>query len=218
MVAAMARKASYHHGDLRRAILDASLSLIEKEGIGALSMREAARRAGATHGAPYHHFADRAAILAALAAEGFELMHGALRAADERARPDPLRRFRACGDAYFRFAREHTAHFRVMFRPELASPEEHPQVLEASGRAFAVLVEVLLDCQRAGLAPAGDVLPLVLTAWSTAHGLAALWVDGPLRTVHVGLPTEADALSDLVGATLTELVRSAGRKAKGRSR
>ena len=210
------RKRSYHHGDLRRAILDASLSLIEAEGIGALSMREAARRAGTTHGAPYHHFTDRAAILAALATEGFELMHDVLRAAGERARPDPLARFRACGEAYFRFARERTAYFRVMFRPELANPAEHPEVAEASGRAFAVLVEILLDCQRAGLAPPGDVLPLVLTTWSTAHGLAALWVDGPLRSVPIGRLSEPDVLSDMVATTLTDMVRAAGEIAKAR--
>src|SRR5687767_14780705 len=124
--------------DLRRAVLDASVALVEEGGIGALSMREVARRAGVTHGAPYHHFPDRAAILAAIAEEGFVLLDGQMRRALAATAATGLARFEACGRGYFAFAVAHPAHFKVMFRPELVDPKNHPNVDAAAARAFMV--------------------------------------------------------------------------------
>jgi AcrR family transcriptional regulator len=97
--------ATYHHGDLRAAVLAAAGKLLEKEGLGSLSLREAARRAGVSHNAPYRHFPDRAALLAALAAEGFALLGAALE----------NRSGRELGEAYVRFALAHPQRFRLMF-------------------------------------------------------------------------------------------------------
>src|SRR5262245_48225898 len=102
----------------RRELLDAALALIDSRGVDGLSIRELARRAGVTHQAPYHHFRDRAAILAALAQEGYGRLRDAMIAARDQA---PLRadaRFQACGIGYFRFAVANKAYFRVMFRSE----------------------------------------------------------------------------------------------------
>ncbi|MCA9610340.1 MAG: TetR/AcrR family transcriptional regulator, partial [Myxococcales bacterium] len=109
----MEKEGSYHHGDLRQALIDASLALIEEGGVQALSLRKAARRAGVSPGAPYHHFPSRSALLAALSIEGFTRLHAKL---DEvRACCDgPEARLGACGRAYIAFAREHPAYFRVM--------------------------------------------------------------------------------------------------------
>lgn len=203
-------KTHYHHGDLRRAVLDASLALVDEEGVGALSMREVARRAGVSHGAPYHHFPDRAAILAAIAADGFELLGRELLAARDGAGGAPDAQFRACGVAYFDFALRHPSHFRVMFRPELSVPEQYPAVDQASAAAFQILVEVVRDCQAAGLAPDGDPLPLAVTGWSSAHGLAALWLDGPLARGVPGLPSSAAALAATVAETLRALMVAGG--------
>ncbi|MFP3992664.1 helix-turn-helix domain-containing protein, partial [Streptomyces sp. E11-3] len=101
---------SYHHGNLRRAILTAALEVIRTDGPTGLSLRDLARRAGVSHAAPAHHFKDRAGLLTAIAAEGFDLLAVALADA-----PD----LRERGVRYVRFGVEHPAHFQVMFRPEL---------------------------------------------------------------------------------------------------
>src|SRR5690242_4627498 len=112
------KKRAYHHGDLRRTLLEASLELIAESGLDALSLREVARRAGVSPGAPYHHFESREQLLTALAVDGFALLGEAMRSArDAAGAEDVIERFGAIGEAYVRFALAHPAHFRLMFRP-----------------------------------------------------------------------------------------------------
>jgi AcrR family transcriptional regulator len=108
------RERPYHHGNLRRGLLDAAIEVIGETGPAAMSMREVARRAGVSSAAPTHHFGDKSGLLTALAAEGFELLAAAM--ADEYERSHS---FREVGVAYVRFAVTNSAHFDVMFRPEL---------------------------------------------------------------------------------------------------
>jgi AcrR family transcriptional regulator len=218
MVGAMGRKQAYHHGDLRRALLDASLALIEEAGIGALSLREVAREAGVSHNAPYHHFPDRGSLLAAIAEEGFAaLARGMAEARD--AAPHARAGLEACGMAYVRFALGSPAYFRVMFRPELA-PSEQPAVARSSTPAMDTLVQAVVAAQAAGVAPPGDPMPFVLTCWSAVHGLASLWLDGPLPRHKRHLGRSADKLAALVTSTLGGLLagsaraRSSPRRAK----
>src|SRR3954471_12975444 len=112
------RKRPYHHGDLRRTLLDTALKMVKEAGPGALSLRELARRAGVSHAAPYRHFASREALIGALAVEGFRGLGAEMQACagDER---DPMRRFRALGVAYVRYAVAHPGHFKVMFSSDL---------------------------------------------------------------------------------------------------
>jgi AcrR family transcriptional regulator len=191
--------------DLRRAVLDASLALIEEGGVGALSLREVARRAGVTHQAPYHHFADRAAILAVLAEEGFGLL---AREMSENMSEQPkgsLARFEACGLGYFRFAMKHPAYMRLMFRPELAEPASHVTIDAAAAGAMKLLIECVSEGQLAGTMRKGDSLPIVMTSWATMHGLASLWLDGPLcRMGHWQGPPEE--LARTITHTLGEWV------------
>jgi AcrR family transcriptional regulator len=177
-----ARRVSYHHGDLRRVVLDASLGLIESDGVDALSLREVARRAGVTHGAPYHHFADKAALLDALAEEGFVLLRDAMEAALGEHR-GAGQRLAACGRAYVDFAVGHPAYFQAMFRPGKSSLRTRGPAAQA---AFLVLVNAVLQCQEEGVAPRGDPEPLVLLAWSAVHGLSSLRLDGALRPESAG--------------------------------
>jgi AcrR family transcriptional regulator len=154
-------------------------------------MREVARRANVTHGAPYHHFADRGAILAAIAEEGFTLLAAAMKEQMEAEPAGSIARFEAAGRAYVRFALGHVAHMRVMFRPELTCPEEHPGVDERAADAMGLVFACVVACQRAGTIAEGDPTPLVLASWATAHGLASLWIDGPLPRLYPGLAPEA---------------------------
>jgi AcrR family transcriptional regulator len=211
------RRTAYHHGDLRPALLRASLALVEDRGIAALSLRAVARQAGVSHNAPYHHFKDRGSLLAALAEDGFAALARAM--ADARAAaPNPGARLEACGHAYIRFALESPARFKLMFRPELTGPAEEGAVAQSSTPALDVLAGAIVEGQATGLAPPGDPMPLVLTCWSAVHGLASLWVDGPLTRAQRAFATAPDKLAALVPATLTRLLLTAAAAAAGPGR
>lgn len=170
------RKAEYHHGNLRRALIDTAVSAIAKHGIDALNLRQLAARAGVTPGAPYHHFASREELLRTIADEGFERLEAELIAARDAAGAEASVRLEALGRAYVNFAVSCPGYFRVMFHGDAKSSGP-----TASGlRAFYLLRYAVLACQQAGTAPAGDPRVLVLAAWSAVHGFATLWVDGAL--------------------------------------
>jgi hypothetical protein len=97
-----------------------------------------------------------------------------------------------------------------MFRPELADPVRHPGVDQAGAASFQILVEVIVDCQSAGLAPPGDPLPVVFATWASAHGLAALWVDGPLSRGALGLAGEPRLLAERVSKVVSAMLGAAG--------
>ncbi len=163
----MTRQRAYHHGDLRRTLLAAAVDALGEQGPAALSLRDLARRAGVSHAAPAHHFGDKAGLLTALAAEGYDLLAAALTEARTRTGS-----FLEVGVAYVVFAAEHRAHFEVMFRPDLYRPDD-PQVVTARGRARDALyggaADVSAEARSAGLA-----------AWSIVHGFATLWLSGAL--------------------------------------
>jgi AcrR family transcriptional regulator len=153
---------TYHHGDLRKAVLAAAGKLIEREGLAGLSVREAARGAGVSHNAPYRHFPDRDALLAALAAEGFTELKESLGS----------RSGREVGEAYVRFALAHPQRFRLMFGGLIAL-DRYPEL-----RAQAHATRERLAGAFAGLGPEAQFA--AAAAWSLVHGLAHLILDGHL--------------------------------------
>lgn len=185
-------KPPYHHGDLRRALVSAGLAIVGSEGIEALSLRAVARRAEVSHSAPYHHFQDKAELLAAVAAAGFEQLVAAIdaQAAESQART-ALDALRAVGRGYLRFAVGHPAIFRLMFRPELTRPAEHPVLVAAEALAFGKLLQTVAMCQQTGELPGHDPLPPSAACWSIVHGLAMLKVEQVLgETPLGGIPFE----------------------------
>ena len=167
------KRSSYHHGALREELLEACVRLIETEGIGAVSLRRVAREAGVSPGAPYHHFPDRAALLAAIAVRGFEQLAADL--AKARGTGSGFREvLLAMVVAYVDFARSHKAYFQLMFRPELSQPEKHPDARVAGDAAFAVLTDVVAGCG------VSDPDGLAVSLWAFGHGLASLAIDGQL--------------------------------------
>jgi AcrR family transcriptional regulator len=176
------RRPSYHHGNLRAALVEAAVGLVQREGVEALTLRGVARLAGVSSAAPYRHFADKRALLAAVAEEGFRLLARALR--DAGAAGDPRARFRARGPAYVGFATAHPSHFRVMFGRELADRSGYAGLRDASQAAFDAMVEGMKDAQKAGVVREGDPRELGLTAWAAMHGLATLLLDGRLQALY----------------------------------
>jgi AcrR family transcriptional regulator len=168
----------YHFGDLRQALIDTALELIEIEGVRALTIRELARRLGVSHAAPAHHFRSAAALLVELATQGFNRFAEALeRAADGAA--NPADRMARIGSAYLCFALEHPAYLRIMFGPhpdEVSVPP--PELARAGARAYSVLEEAAEALvSEAGGDPAS--VPFVaFSAWSLVHGASQLWIDG----------------------------------------
>ncbi|MFC6010175.1 TetR/AcrR family transcriptional regulator [Nocardia lasii] len=199
------KRTSYHHGDLRATLMAASLRLIESEGLAAVSLRRVAREAGVSSGAPYHHFADRAALLSALSVEGFELLAAELTAA-KAAATGPLDALTALGAAYVRFSREHPAQFRLMFRPELSQPDKHPDAHVAGDAAFAVLGETVAECVAAGSLPPDRAEILAIAWWGLGHGLASLWLDGQLDKRSARMGTHTPELVEEIMRTFTALI------------
>jgi AcrR family transcriptional regulator len=157
---------SYHHADLRPALLAAARRMLERGGPEAVSLREVARRAGVSHNAPYRHFADRAALLAALAEQGFGELAGAV-AESAKGAAGP-KRLAAMGAAYVRFALDRPGLFRLMFGGAVRGAD-HPALADAARRAYAGLT---------GEAPQNP-----LRAWALVHGLAHLLLDGQITSV-----------------------------------
>jgi len=179
------KEGRYHHGNLRRALLDATLRLIDERGVEGLTLREVARQAGVSAAAPYHHFADKAALVEALTVEGYEALTAALHTA-WAADNDLVERIAALGVAYVCFAVERPALFRLMFRPELRGPtgragphQGDTPLARAASASYGVLVASITAAQEAGVIAPADPAPLALTAWATVHGLAVLLIDGP---------------------------------------
>jgi len=183
-------RGQYHHGELRRALLDATLAIVGREGTGALSLRAVARRVGVSPQASYNHFPDRAALLAAAAEEGLHELARMLREARDAAH-GAGERLEATGIAYVAFASSHGAHFQLFSAPDLAAERSGPALSAAYEEAFGVVLGAVEECQKAGIVRGGDARKLALTAWATVHGLASLVVDGQLAIARVpGDPSE----------------------------
>jgi AcrR family transcriptional regulator len=159
----------YHHGDLRRAVLDAALEVIATDGPSAISLRDLARRAGVSHAAPAHHFKDKAGLLTAIALEGNEMLADSL--AEQPAGLVDL------GVRYVRFALEHPAHFEVMYRPDLYHRKD-PALLAARERTGGLLRGTVAAMSEEGRVADADLAQLA--AWSAAHGFATLVRGGNL--------------------------------------
>jgi AcrR family transcriptional regulator len=195
----------YHHGELRQALIAAALERLEADGLEALSLREVARRLGVSHAAPAHHFPDKRALLAALAANGFSILADAMERASSRAGEHPVRRLTAAGVAYVRFALARPRLFRLMFGSDFDERDRSTELAQAGDRAFGVLLEavqVVLQA-RGDYDPDRHVL-IVAAAWSSVHGLATLAIDGRLRFAASRFPS-VDGLAKRV----TELLANA---------
>ena len=204
----MSAKDAYHHGNLRRALLDEALVVIGEKGVEGLSLREVAARVGVSHAAPYHHFADKTALVHALAHEGMALMDERMAAAEDAAGEDPQARLLGIGMAYVQFAVEHPDYYAAFNAPELtAGGEQIEQPPEQQGDMWGRLMSAVVACQQAGCLPQGDPVILGVYLWSLVHGVAELWRSGTLAQLpqaREGLePLARQVLSAALGSVLS---------------
>jgi AcrR family transcriptional regulator len=172
LVNEMPRERSYHHGNLKQALLAAAVKVIGKVGPRAFTLREVARQAKVSHNAPYRHFQDKDELLAAVAAQGFDRLADSMIAAAAHA-GNARDALRLSGRGYVQFALQWPEHFSVMFEycDGLAA---YPDYAASGQRAFQVLLDNIVAAQNAGQLPAVDGKMLALTAWSMVHGIAKL--------------------------------------------
>ncbi len=195
------RHGSYHHGNLRAALIDAARELIASSGTETLSLRAVARRANVSTAAPYRHFKSRNALLAALAEDGYRALSTEILEAVAHHPDDPLARLRDAGVAYVRFAAANPTHYRVMNTPGLIDKTDEPAYAKAAEEALGLLLHAIRDCQRAGVIPDADPAKLALAAWSGMHGLATLICDGQVEVLGFD-PANVDELAGFVADIL----------------
>ena len=195
------KNSAYHHGNLKRVLIDAALVLITEKGGAAFTIREVARQAGVSHTAPYRHFSDKAALLETVAIEGFGLMVREMHRRFGEHPDDPLQRFKACGLAYIDFAIQHPSHFRVMFGPEQSDTRESEPLRTSASACFNTLLGCITDCQTENLVREGDPHAMALAAWSIVHGFAMLFIDKHVRETGV-FERDVAAMKDVVTDTL----------------
>jgi AcrR family transcriptional regulator len=194
----------YHHGDLRDALVRAARRILEKDGIAQLSLRGVARAAGVSPAAPYHHFADKQALLDAIATQGFAALTAEMR--DRMAKAsDPDRRLDASGVGYVVFAVENPALFQLMFGGDGQQPPTDA-LKEARDMAYGVL-----EAAVAATSPDGIAAPLVcLRLWALVHGLAKLIVEGAIKPSDYGAADNEAFAVRLLGGVATPSARRSG--------
>jgi len=178
----------YHHGNLRTALLVRAERTVREHGVDRLSLRELARQAGVSHGAPRRHFPDRQALLDAVAEAGFERLGAELRLALEGASEDFEARLRATAVAYVRFATRDAALLELMFAGKNRE-QQSGSLHDAAERAFSIMLELIERGQADGILEPGDPERVGLVLFATIQGIAALVTGGIVQ---------ADQLDELV--------------------
>jgi AcrR family transcriptional regulator len=198
----MASNDTYHHGNLRRELMDGALAVIRDRGLDALSLREVAAAAGVSHAAPYHHFADKGALVRALGYEGLLRLDERMAEAEAAAGDLAGERLVAIGLAYVAFAVERPEYFAAMRSPEMRETSgDEPQ--PEHGETWERLLRAVVACQAIGALPPEDPMVLAIGMWSLVHGLADLWLTAPISLTPPGAGGVAPLAEQVLRSMLT---------------
>ena len=198
---------TYHHGDLRQALVLAATQIVEEQGVLALSLRGVARAAGVSQTAPYHHFQDKEALLATVAETGFrDLAIDMEKATDAAASSGAI--LEALGVAYVLFATSNPGRFRLMFGPQIADKTCYGSLLEVSAVSFNLICEGVGARMKEVGAPLEDLMANTMSAWSSVHGLATLINDAGFNPETMG----AKSIEDLAHHVTASLIDGLGRE------
>lgn len=192
----------YHHGDLKNALIKAGVEILAKEGVGGLSLRKVAQRAGVSHSAPYSHFPDKQSLIAAISTEGFNQLYAELEAAISPYSKNPKKQLLEGVKAYVRFAEENTDTFKIMFSGILEKEKDYPTFVESSSKTFSLVVMVVQACQDIGVLPAAPADLLAVTIWGQIHGIVSLALEG--QVTHTVL--EQHNVQDVVSFAIEQML------------
>ena len=189
----------YHHGDLRRVVLETAQDMLREDKGWQFTLREVARRAGVSHAAPYKHFPDKSALLAELAMLGFDDLRERVSGAIERPLRSARAEFIAAAKTYIQFGTDNPSLYRLMFSGD-ADKTAFPQLNEAGATAFAVLIGIIERGQQSGAFKKQPVRGQAAASWALMHGFTMLSIEGQLLPEKVGAkPIDAVLASLLEG-------------------
>jgi AcrR family transcriptional regulator len=173
-------KRTYHHGDLKNALIEAALAHIARDGARALSLREVARSAGVSHTASYRHFRSKESLLAAIAEQGFHRLSDMMRVAIQQHSNDPLAMLRASGVAYVEFGVRYPDHLQIMFSGLVGRHDDYPELKNAGQEAYELLASSVRAAMQGGLVSGPSERIVSLASWAQVHGLALLIAGGQI--------------------------------------
>ena len=194
---------SYHHGDLKNALIQAGVEILSKEGIEGLSLRKVAQRVGVSHNAPYSHFPDKQSLIAAVSTEGFKQLYNELDVVVSSYLNDPRRQLQEGAWAYVQFAMNHTDTFKIMFSDVLEKEKEYPAFIEISQRTFNRVVDIVRACQEVGLLRDTPSEIMAVSVWGQIHGIISLILEGQIS--HTVL--DRFSIRDIVLFALDQLLQ-----------
>lgn len=171
---------TYHHGDLKNALIKAGIEILSKEGIEGLSLRKVAQRAGVSHNAPYSHFPDKQSLIAAISTEGFKQLYEELGLAISAHPTEPKIQLQDGAQRYVQFAMNNTDTFKIMFSGVLEKEKEYPAFVEISQRTFDRVVEIVRACQEAGILRSSPPEKMAVAVWGQVHGIISLMLEGQI--------------------------------------
>lgn len=187
----------YHHGDLRRSLIQAGSKIIEEKGLAGLSLREVARAAGVSHTAPYRHFRDKADLLAAIAQVGFEQLTDDAGKAARHHDGDPEKQFVAASVQYVLFGVRHPRMAHLLFGGVINMRTAPRDLKQASWAAFQIVETIINDGKETGIFRNRDTMELAVTTWCGIHGLAQL-ISGGYLTRLAATEQQVETLGEMV--------------------
>ena len=173
---------TYHHGDLKNALIQAGIEILSDEGVKGLSLRRVAKRAGVSHTAPYAHFADKQALVAAISTEGYKRLFAQLTHIDQEFSSDPLKKLVEVAWSYVQFAVNDPAHFKITFSGVIEKENDYPAFVKISQQSFAFINDMVANCQAAGILRSGPTDLIAVHLWGSIHGLATLLIEDQLSS------------------------------------
>jgi AcrR family transcriptional regulator len=171
---------TYHHGDLKNALIKAGVEILGREGVGGLSLRKVAKQAGVSHAAPYAHFTDKQALIAAISTEGFKQLYSQIEAVKQTYQTNPETLLIEVAWAYVQFALNEPDRFKLMFSSVLEKEKDYPDFVEISQKNFRQLAEIVEICQQAEVVKKGASELIALSLWGTVHGFVSLLLEGQI--------------------------------------
>ncbi len=178
----MAHKKNYHHGNLRKLLIETALDIIAVDGLEKVSMRGLGNRIGVSRTAPYRHFSNKSELLSAIAEEGYGKLTQVLNDVNTRVSDDSLTRLMNIGIAYVEFAVSNPVHYRIMFGNEILEGNRTPSLSDAAGTSFNELLTAVQICRDQKKIKPFDPIVVANTLWAMAHGISSLVIDGQVPT------------------------------------